>query len=94
MDKPQKLTTRQYVGMVRDLNLIMAQMPNLFNYNQQLYESEIVDSLAKKTPRKHKAMIISQGFNIKTVDLATFLKHCKQAETTDNTALSMFPSSD
>ena len=51
MDKPQKLTTRQYVGMVHDLNLRMGQMPPLFNKNQQLDESEIVDSLANKAPR-------------------------------------------
>ena len=34
MDKPWKLTTRQYMGLVRDLNSRMAQMPSLFNNNQ------------------------------------------------------------
>ena len=30
MDKPHKLTTKQYVGLVCDLNSRMAQMPPLF----------------------------------------------------------------
>ena len=30
MEKPRKLTTRQYVGLVRDLNASMAQMPPSF----------------------------------------------------------------
>ena len=62
MEKPQNLTTRQYVGLVRDINSRMAHMTPLFNDNQQLDESEIVDSLANKAPRTHKATMISQGF--------------------------------
>ena len=58
MEKPRKLTTRQYVGLVCDLNSRMAQMPPLFDKNQQLDESELVDSLANKAPRSHKAMLI------------------------------------
>ena len=63
MDKPRKLTTRQYVVLVRDLNSRMAQMPPLFDENQQLNESKLVDSLANKLPRSHKAMLILKGFN-------------------------------
>ena len=63
MEKPRKLTIRQYVGFFRDLNSRMAQMPPLFDDNQQLDESELVDSLANKAPRSHKAMLISQDFN-------------------------------
>ena len=66
MEKPHKLTTRQYVGLVRDLNSRMAQMSPLFDENQQLDESEIVDSLSNKAPKSHKAMLISQGFNPET----------------------------
>ena len=73
MEKPRKLTTRQYVVFVRDLNSSMAQMPPLFDKNQQLDESELVDSLANKAPRRHKAMLISQGFNPDTGDLETFV---------------------
>ena len=73
MDKPRKLTTRQYVGLVRDLNARMAQMLPLFQESQQLDESEFVDSLANKAPRSHKAMLISQGFNPETGDLETFV---------------------
>ena len=72
----------------------MSQIPTLFNDNQQLDEYKIVDSLANKAPRTHKAMIISQGFNPKTGDLATFVKHWEQAETTDNIAKAKFSSSD
>ena len=76
IEKPRKLTTRQYVGLVRNIKASMAQMPPLFQKNQQLDESELVDSLANKSPRSHKAMLISQGFNPKTGDLKTFVEHC------------------
>ena len=45
--------------------------------------SELVDSIANKTPRTHKAMLIAQGFNPESADLKTFVEHCKRAETTD-----------
>ena len=48
MEKPHKLTTSQYVGLVRDLNSRMSYMPPLFDKNQQLDESKLVDSLANK----------------------------------------------
>ena len=69
MIKPCNLTTRQYVGLVRDLNSRMAQLPPLFEDSQVLDESELVDSLTNKAPRTHKAMLISQGFNPETADL-------------------------
>ena len=94
MEKPRKLTTRQYVGLVRDLNSRMAQMPPLFQESQQLGESELVDSLANKAPVIHKAVLIYQGFNPETGDLETFVEHCKQAETTDNIAGAKFSASD
>ena len=75
MDKPRKLTTRHYVGLVCDLNSRMAQMSPLFDKNQQLDKYELVDSLANKAPRNHKAILISQGFNPETGDLSTFLEH-------------------
>ena len=56
MGKTQNLTTRQYVGLVWDLNSRMAQMLPLFNYNQQFGEFEIVDLLANKARRTHKAI--------------------------------------
>ena len=90
MDKFRKITTRQCVGLVHDLNSILAQIPPLFNDNQQLDESEIVDSLASKSPRTHKAMMISQVLNTETGDLATFVEHCERAETTDNIAMAKF----
>ena len=58
-------------------------MTFLFNNNQQLDGSELVDSLAKKLPRIHKEIIISQGFNPDTGDLETFAEHCERADTTD-----------
>ena len=33
MEKPRKLTKRKYVGLVRDLNARIAQMPPLFDNN-------------------------------------------------------------
>ena len=94
MEKLRKLTTRQYVGLVHDLNSRMAQMPPLFNNNQQLDESEIVDFLANKSPRRHTAMMISQVFNPEIGYLATFVEHFKLAETTDNISMVKFSASD
>ena len=86
MTKPRKMNTRQYVELVRDLNSRMAQLPPLFEDSQQLDESELVDSLANKAPRTHKAMLIAQGFNTESTDLETLVEHCERAETTDNIA--------
>ena len=58
-----------------------------------LDDSELVDSLANKVPRTHKAMLISQGFNPETADLATFVEHCERAETTDDIAGETFAAS-
>ena len=73
MFKPRRLTTRQYVGLVRDLSSRMAQLPPLFEDSQVLDEFELVDSLANKAPRTHKAMLINQGFNPETETLETFV---------------------
>ena len=72
----------------------MAQMPPLFQENQKLDESELVDSLANKALRSHKAMLIYQGFNPETGYLETFVEHCKRAETTGNIAGAKFSESD
>ena len=68
-------------------------MTTLFNDNKQLDESELVDSLTNKAPRSHKAIIIFQGFNPETGDSATFVKHCKRAENTNNIAMAKFSAS-
>ena len=94
MEKPRKLATRQYVGLVRDLNSRMVQLPPLFQESQKFDKSELVDSIAKKVPRSHKAMLISQGFNPETADLETFVEHCERAKTTDNIAGAKFSTSD
>ena len=41
MTKTRKLTTRQYVGLVRDLDSRMAHIPPLFNEYQVLEDSEL-----------------------------------------------------
>ena len=58
-------------------------MPPLFNKNQQLDESELVNSLAKKAPRSHKAMLME-----------TFVEHYKWGETMKNIAMSKISASD
>ena len=93
-EKPHKMTTRQYVGLVRNLNSRMDQMPPLFQESQKLDKSELVGSLSNKAPRSHKAVLISQGFNPETGDLETFVEHCNQAETTDNIAGAKISASD
>ena len=94
MTKPRKLTTRQYVGLVHDLNSRMAHLPPLFDKSQVLEDSELVDFLANKAPKSHKAMLISQGFNPETSSHATFVEYCEQAETTDDIASAKFVASD
>ena len=94
MGKPHKLTTRQYVRLVCDLNAKTAQMPPLFHENQQLDESELVDSLANKAQISHNNMLISQGLNPDTGYLETFVEHCKRSETTENIAGAKFAASD
>ena len=94
MEKPRKLITRQYVGLVRDLNSRMAQMPPLFQESQKLEESRLVDSLSNKSPISHKAMLISQDFNPETGYLETSVEHCERAETTDNISGAKLSASD
>ena len=94
MTKPRKLTTRQYVGLVRDLNSRMAHLPPLFDEYQVLEDSELVNFLANKAPKSHKAMLINQGFNPEASTLATFFEHCERAETTDNISGAKFAASD
>ena len=72
----------------------MAQLPPLFEDSQILDESELVDSLANKAPRTHKAMLISQGFNPETANLDNFVEHCERPETTDDISGAKFSDSD
>ena len=94
MTKPWNLTTRRYVGLVRDLNSRMAQLPPLSEDSQKLDEYELVDSLANKAPSIHKVMLIAQDFNPETSDPETFVKHCDRTETTDEIAGAKFAASD
>ena len=94
MYKPRKLNISHYVVLVRDINSRMAQMQHLFDENQQLDKSELVNSLANKAPRSHKVMLIYQGFNPETGYLETFVEHCKRSETTNNIAGAKLATSD
>ena len=94
MQKPHNLTTRRYVGLVCDPNSRMAQILPLFDKNQQLDESKLVNYISNKAPRSHKAILISQGFNPETGDLETFVENCKRAKTTDNITVAKFSASD
>ena len=82
------------MGLVRDLNSRMAQLPPLFEDSQVLEESELVDFLANKAPKSHKAILINQGFNPETSRLETFVGHYERAETTDDIAGAKFAASD
>ena len=55
LTKPRDMTTRQYVSFVRDLNSRLAQMQPLFDESHVMEESELVDFLANKAPKSHKA---------------------------------------
>ena len=54
----------------------------------------MVDSLANKPPRTHKAKLISQGFNPKTANIETFVEHYERAETIDDIPGAKFAASD
>ena len=82
------------MGLVRDLNSRMAQLPPLFEDSQVLDDSELVDSLANKAARSHKEMLINQGFYPETATLETFVEHCDCAETTDDIAGAKFAASE
>ena len=69
-------------------------MPPLFDKNQQLDKSELVDSFTNKAPKSHKVMLISQGFYPEKGDMATLVEHFEQAETTDNIAVARFSALD
>ena len=69
-------------------------MSHLFEENQQIDESELVDSLAKKAQMSHKATLIYQGSNPETGDLATFVEHWERVENTDNISGANFYASD
>ena len=73
MGKTSKITTSHHVGLVCDLNSRMAQMTPLFDTNQQLDKSKLVDSLANKAPRSHKAVLVLQGFNPETGYMESFV---------------------
>ena len=66
--------------------------PCLKKTNNWIYE--LVDSLANKTPRSHKAMLILKGFNPETGDLTTFVEHCKRAKTTEKNSRGQVYASD
>jgi hypothetical protein len=82
--KPRQLTTRQYVGSVRDFNSRMAHMPPNFNINQIFPESELVEMLSAKAPKTHKKELITAGFNPDTDTLATYVEVCERAETRES----------
>ena len=54
----------------------------------------MVEYLANKVRRSHKAMLISEGLNPETVYLDTFVGHYERSETTDNIARENFSASD
>ena len=57
-------------------------------------ESKLVDSLANKAPRSHKAVLISQIFNPETGDLEIFVERFKRSDTTYNIDVANFPDLD
>ena len=69
-------------------------MPPLFDDSQVLEESELVNFLANKAPKSHKAMLINKGFNPETSTLDTFVEHCERAETIDDISGAKFAASD
>ena len=78
------------MGFVCDINSRIVQIPPLLDKNQQLDESKLAGSLAKKAPRSYKDMLFCQGFKPETGDMVTFVEHCTQAKNTDNISAAKF----
>jgi hypothetical protein len=56
-------------------------LPPDFNNTQELPDKDIVDVLATKAPKEHKALMIEQGFNPETSTFEQFVEVSKRAET-------------
>ena len=93
MEKPRNITTRQYVGLVYYKFKDGTDATPVWQ-NQLLDKSELLDYLANKGPRSHKAVLISQGFNPEAGDLGTFVEHCEWSDTTDNITMAKVSASD
>ena len=83
MRKPYDITTRQYIGSVRNLNERCVEMPPHFNATQKLTETELVDIVADRAPKSHKKELVSDGFNPETATLDEFVETCERAETNE-----------
>ena len=81
MRKPYGRTTRQYVGAVHTLNETLSKMPPLFDPNQKIPATELLDILASKAPQAHKAIMIEQGFDPQTATIQEFVEISERAET-------------
>mgnify|MGYP000293913334 CR=1 FL=1 len=78
MYKPRNRTTRR---AVHTLNETLAKMPPLFNATQKIPDSELLDILASKAPKHHKAIMIKHGFDPQTATIEEFVEISERAET-------------
>ena len=83
MRKPFDITTRQYIGIVRNLNERCVEMPPNFDDTQKLTETELVDIVADRAPKTHKKELVSDGFNPETATLDEFIETCERAKTNE-----------
>jgi hypothetical protein len=76
----QNTTARARVGAVAALNEHLGRLPPDFNNTQELLDKDIMDVLATKAPKEHKALMIEQGFNLETSTIEEFVEISERAE--------------
>jgi hypothetical protein len=83
MRKPYGVTTRQYVGAVQTLNEKQAELPPGFVVTQKVPDMDIMDILASKSPKSHKELMTTHGFDPQTATIEEFVEISERAETKD-----------
>ena len=80
MRKPFDVSTRSYVGAVNTLNNALKQLPPSFDASQKILDQDMMDILASNAPKKHKELMIDQGFDPQTATTDQFVEICERTE--------------
>jgi hypothetical protein len=81
MRKPYRRSMRHYVGAVNEMNAMLIKLPPGFNNAQKISDTNMIDKRAVLAPRKHKNLMIEQGFDPRTATIETYVEICERAET-------------
>jgi hypothetical protein len=81
MRKPEEVRTRQCVGAAATLNNTLSKLPPAFDDLQTVSDTDMMDILASKAPKRHKELMTDHGFDPQTATTAEFVEICERAET-------------